>query len=177
MLDGVVRRGEAEGPSRAEEARLFERGDQVLLRSGVALHFIEGEREQVHRVVSLDGIDVGLARIRLLEGRPELLVHVVVEGIRVVERGLDSLRGRTFYVPDALGQEPAAIEGHPLAQAGGGIRLDELRRAATREEDEYRFGPVRLGPRDVEAGEIRLEVLAGEGDLDLVHDGPAALLE
>src|SRR3954454_4137698 len=28
MLDGVVRRGEAEGPSRAEEARLFERRDQ-----------------------------------------------------------------------------------------------------------------------------------------------------
>src|SRR5437762_7060997 len=66
VLDGIVRGGEAEGTARAVQSRVLQRRDELALRAGVSLDLVERLREEIDRVVALDGIHVGLAGIGLL---------------------------------------------------------------------------------------------------------------
>src|SRR5437660_1389577 len=65
VVDRVVRLGECQRPARAVELRRFHRLHELRALGGVALDRIHPGDEELGRVVTSDGVDIGLALVRL----------------------------------------------------------------------------------------------------------------
>src|SRR5204863_2460566 len=76
----------------------------------VAIGRLETQGQQLRGVVTLDGVDVGIAAGLVLEGPAEADVLRVVEPVAVVQPSLDALGSGALRFERTLGEEPRAAQ-------------------------------------------------------------------